>query len=270
MNLDLIAFAGAFVVATAVLALGWRRARGRAATPWWAAVRVAVASAVALALVAGCSYWLMNSRTFQVAGRLVSHGETADRVVALTFDDGPSSAYVDEVLADLERYDAKGTFFVIGETARKDPAALRKLLAAGEQIGNHSYTHRRLVGVSVDAVAAEVERADEVIRAAGYRGEILFRPPYCKKLVSEPYYLATHDRTSVTWDLEPDSMGALAGDAGAMTDQVVGNVHPGSIILLHPWSREGEATRAALPLILQALAAKGYRFVTVSELLALQ
>jgi peptidoglycan/xylan/chitin deacetylase (PgdA/CDA1 family) len=144
---------------------------------------------------------------------------------------------------------------------------LRRLVSAGHEIGNHTYTHPRLVGVSVERVAAEVERADAVIRAAGCEGSILFRPPYCKKLLSAPYYLWRHGRTTVTWDLEPDSMGSIAGDPRAMTRYVTANVRPGSIILLHPWSKQGDASRRALPLILKALAAQGYRFVTVSELL---
>jgi peptidoglycan-N-acetylglucosamine deacetylase len=206
---------------------------------------------------------------FQVAGALISSGPaTSQKVVALTFDDGPDGRYVDEILADLGAHDAKATFFVIGEVARKEPAALRQLAAAGQQLGNHSYTHVRLVGVAVGRVAGEVERTDAVIRAAGFREEIFFRPPYCKKLVSEPYYLATHDRVSVTWDLEPDSMDGLAGDPQAMTDYVADNVHPGVIILLHPWGAGRDASRQALPMILQALAAKGYAFVSVSELLA--
>ena len=268
LNLDLIAFTGAFVVATVVLALVWRLVRGRAKTPWWAAVRVAAASGAALVLVAAAGYWLMNSRTFQVAGQLVSHVETGRPVVALTFDDGPDAADVAEVVGDLREHAAAGTFFVIGEAAQKDPAALRQLVAAGQEIGNHSWSHPRLVGVTVDRVASEVGRADEVIRAAGFRGEIFFRPPYCKKLVSEPYYLATHERTSVTWDLEPDSIDGIAGDPQAMTRYVADNVRPGAIILLHPWDNAAAASRRALPMILRALAAKGYSFVTVSELLA--
>jgi peptidoglycan-N-acetylglucosamine deacetylase len=268
LNLDLLAFAAAFLVLTAVLALVWRLVRGRAATPWSAAARVAVASGVALVVVAAGAYWLMNSRTLQVTGRLVSHVQSGRREVALTFDDGPNARYVDVVLGDLAKYEARGTFFVVGSEAEREQVALRKLVAAGEEMGNHSYTHLRLVGVTVGRVADEVERTDAVIRAGGYRGEILFRPPYCKKLVSEPYYLATNDRTSVTWDLEPDSLEGLAGDPEAMTQYVVDNVHPGSIILLHPWYERGDASRRALPLILEALAAKGYAFVTVSELLA--
>ena len=214
------------------------------------------------------TYWLMNARTLQVAGAVMSSGPVSQRAVALTFDDGPSAVYVDEVLADLERYDARGTFFVVGAAAQKDPGALRKLVAAGEEIGNHSFTHARLVGVSVERVADEVERTDAVVRAAGYGGPILFRPPYCKKLLSAPYYLWRHGRTTVTWNLEPDSTASLAESPQAMARYVAAKARPGSIILLHPWGRATGASRRALPLILQALAARGYSFVTVSELLA--
>ena len=117
-------------------------------------------------------------------------------------------------------------------------------------------------------VADEVERTDSVIRAAGYGGPILFRPPYCKKLVSAPYYLWRHGRITVTWDLEPDSESPAVGDPQAMVRYVLANVRPGSIILLHPWGQSRDASRRALPLILEALAARGYSFVTVSELLA--
>jgi peptidoglycan/xylan/chitin deacetylase (PgdA/CDA1 family) len=267
LNLDFIAFVGLIVVVTAALAWLWRLARGRAETPWWAAVRVAAWSVVALAAVAAASYSVMNARTFQVAGTLVSTVPAATKAVALTFDDGPDAAFVDEVLGDLDRYHAKGTFFVIGAVAQKERAALRRLVAAGEEIGNHSYSHPRLVGVSVERVAAEVEDTDRVIRAAGYGGPILFRPPYCKKLVSAPYYLWRHGRTTVTWDLEPDSEGSLADDPQAMVRYVVANVRPGSIVLLHPWGTSRAASRRALPLIIEALAARGYSFVTASELL---
>jgi peptidoglycan/xylan/chitin deacetylase (PgdA/CDA1 family) len=268
LNLDLIAFVLLIAVVTAGLAWLWRRLRGPAATPWWAAVRVAAWTFVAMAVVSAAAYWAMNTRTFQVAGTLVSNVPAATKAVALTFDDGPDAAYVDEVLSDLGRYHARATFFVVGAAAQKEPEALRRLVAAGEEIGNHSYSHPRLVGVTVGRVADEVERTDSVIRAAGYDGPILFRPPYCKKLVSAPYYLWRHGRTTVTWDLEPDSEGSGAGDPQAMVRYVLAGVRPGSIILLHPWGRSGNSSRRALPLILEALAARGYGFVTVSELLA--
>lgn len=268
LNLDIIGSLLALAVLAAVLLAVWRLAAGRPRRLGGRLLRTAIALAAAAVAVAAGAWWLMDSRTYQVAGELVSSAPaTADKVVALTFDDGPSTRYVDDVLAHLDRYDAKGTFFVIGVVAGEQPQALRRLVAAGHEIGNHTYTHPRLVGVSVERVGAEVERTDAVIRAAGFQGPILFRPPYCKKLLSAPYYLWRHGRTSVTWDLEPDSMESLAGDPKDMTRYVTANVRPGSIILLHPWSKDGAASRRALPLILKALAAKGYRFVTVSELL---
>ena len=206
-NLDLISGVALVTALTAGLTWLWRRVRGPARTSRGAVLGVAAWTLVAVAAVSAASYWLMSSRTLQLAGELVSRVPASERAVALTFDDGPDPAHVDAVLADLERFDARATFFVVGAAAEDHPAALRKLVAAGQEIGNHSYSHPRLVGVSPGRVAEEVERTDGVIRAAGYDGPILFRPPYCKKLVSAPYYLWRHGRTSVTWDLEPDSDG---------------------------------------------------------------
>ncbi len=124
--------------------------------------------------------------------------------------------------------------------------------------------------VSTQTVADEVEAADQVIRAAGYTGPITFRPPYGKKLLSAPYYLWRHGRTTVMWDVEPDSVAGIAGDPRALTRYVLDNVRPGSIIELHPWSSAGAATREALPGIIAGLRADGYKLVTVSQLLALR
>ena len=116
-------------------------------------------------------------------------------------------------------------------------------------------------------MAHEVESTDRVIRSAAYRGPVYFRPPFAKRLVSLPYYLWRHGRTTIMWDLEPDSIAKLANHPQAMAAYVADNVHPGAIVLLHVWSGDRSASRAALSLILRALAGKGYRMVTVGELL---
>ena len=212
----------------------------------------------------------MKSTTVQLLGAHVARVDTTRKVVALTFDDGPSSQYVNQVLAELDRYGVRATFFVIGAEAKTDPPALRALIVGRQEIGNHSYGHQRLVFVSTKTVAAEVEAADQVIRAAGYTGPIAFRPPYGKKLLSAPYYLWRHGRTTVMWDVAPDSIAGIAGDPRALTRYVLDNVRPGSIIELHPWSSGAAATRDALPGIIAGLRAGGYQLVTVSELLALR
>jgi len=267
MNLDVIA-ALALVMVLTPAGLGlWRLLAGRAHGPGRRVVRLGVALVVAVVLVGFGAYALMNARSFQLLGRQVAQVTTDQKVVALTFDDGPAGEYVDAVLVDLQRYQARGTFFVVGAAARENGSALRALVAAGHEIGNHSFTHPRLVFVSTATVAREVESTDTVIRSAGFRDPILFRPPYGKRLLSAPYYLWRHGRTTAMWSVEPDSRAAIAGDPQAMAKYVADTVRPGAIVLLHVWSAGSSASRAALPLILEALTEKGYRFVTVTELL---
>ena len=143
------------------------------------------------------------------------------------------AAHTQEVVDILEAHDAVGTFFVTGQDAEKAPAALKTLVAAGEQIGNHTWSHPRLLGMSQSAIAGEIERTDAAIRAAGYGGPIYVRPPNGKRLLAAPWYLWRHDRTTVMWSLEPDSIGGVMDDPDALVAYVRDNVRPGDIILMH-------------------------------------
>jgi peptidoglycan/xylan/chitin deacetylase (PgdA/CDA1 family) len=225
---------------------------------------------VAVAVTGAGLYQLTKSRSFQLAGELVRRVETEERVVALTFDDGPTPEYTDRVLRELETHNAAATFYLVGAAAENHPDLLAAIIDAGHEIGNHSYSHPRLYFVAEAVVAREIERTDELFRAAGYSGPITFRPPGCKRLLTTPLYLAGTDRTTVTWDLEPDSLPEIADNADALADYVVDNVRPGSIVLMHVMYDGREPSREALPEILERLAADGYRFVTVSELLVLE
>ena len=214
-------------------------------------------------VVATGGYFLMNSRTYQLAGRLVDRVDTDEKVVALTLDDGPSER-APEVLALLATAGIPATFYLNGRDLAARPDLGRAIVAAGHEIGNHTYTHRRMVLVSPETVADEVEGTDSQIRAAGYQGDITFRPPYGKKLWALPNYLADHNRTTVTWDVEPEDGNTSTQDlVAAAVDQV----RPGSIILLHTTYASGADARAAIVPIAAKLHAQGYRFVTVSELL---
>ncbi|MFD4353948.1 polysaccharide deacetylase family protein [Nocardia sp. NPDC058518] len=221
-------------------------------------VGIVVVSAVAVGL-----YVLMNSRTYQVTGRLVDRVETDEKVVALTFDDGPT-ARTPEVLRVLGQAQVPATFYLVGADLAAHPEYGAAIVAAGHEIGNHSYSHRRMVLVSGDTVREEIERTDSEIRRAGYPGPISFRPPYGKKLWTLPHYLADHDRTTVTWDVEPDSAGGASREA--IVADTLAETRPGSIILLHVM--HGAESITAVPEIVDGLRAQGYRFVTVSELLA--
>ncbi|MFG3437778.1 polysaccharide deacetylase family protein [Nonomuraea sp. NPDC047897] len=220
-----------------------------------------------VALGAAGLYKLVNARTFQLAGELTARVKTGEKVVALTFDDGPDE-HAGELVDLLAAERVRATFFVVGSQLAAHPGTAEALVAAGHQLGNHTFTHRRMVFVSPGTVAAEIERTDALIRRAGQRGDIPFRPPTGKKLLSLPLYLSEHRRHTVMWDVEPDSGRSPApAEIAAMVRE---QVRPGSIVLLHPWYSSGRDTRASLRATIAGLRADGYRFVTVAELLALR
>ncbi|MGE3888186.1 MAG: polysaccharide deacetylase family protein [Vicinamibacterales bacterium] len=210
---------------------------------------------------------LVRARTFQLFGVLVARVDTREPVVALTFDDGPNDTTIDGILRVLAESSVHATFFVVGNELEVHPEEGRRLVEAGHELGNHSYSHRRMVFTSPAAARVELERTDALIRAAGQTGPVLFRPPYGLKFVGVPWYLRQSGRTSVTWDIEPESYSEVASSAPAIVEHVMARVRPGSIILLHPWYRSGEPTRQALPTLIQGIRERGFRFTTISELL---
>jgi len=224
---------------------------------------------VAVALLFVAAYGLLQlsrATTFQLFGEIVPRVETERRVVALTFDDGPNPETVDEILAILAKHGVKATFFVIGGELKEHPEVAAKIVRAGHELGNHSYSHVRMVFKSPGFIAKEVERTDVLIRAAGEREPISFRAPYGKKFVGLPWYLSKHHRVHVTWDVARDSA-TMKKSSAQLASETIAAARPGSIILLHPWYRGRERTRAALDPIIIGLKKKGLELVTVSELL---
>lgn len=229
--------------------------------------------ALALLLLTAALYgtWqLSRARTFQLFGEIVPRVETEQKVVALTFDDGPRNDAVDEILAALDRHKIKATFFVCGADLEKNREAAAKLVRAGHELGNHSYSHQRMVFKSPRFIRDEFERTDALIRTAGHRGPIHVRAPYCKKLVALPWYFKEHGRIHVTFDVEPESDPKIDGTPSLIMSHVIEKTERGSIVLLHPWYRGREASRASIDVIVLGLKNKGFTFVTVNELLQMR
>lgn len=230
-------------------------------------LRLVVLAVVAVVLVLAGARSLASSRTFQLFGDLVHRVETSDRVVALTFDDGPTATGVDSILTILADEDVLATFFFTGSELAANPGLAERVVAAGHELGNHSYSHKRFLLRSPGFIRREVETTDSLIRAAGHRGPIHFRPPYGKKLVGLPLYLSRTGRTSIMWDVEPESDPAIGGDAGRIVEHVAREVRPGSIILLHVMYPSRRESLTSVRGIVRRLRADGYTFVRVSELL---
>lgn len=207
------------------------------------------------------AYKLMNARTFQLFGTLTSKVETSEKVVAITFDDGPTDN-VNTLLPLLETYDAKATFFFIGNELERNLDLGRLVVEAGHQVGNHSYSHDRMVLKTPSFIRTEIEKTNKLIQKIGFTDEIMFRPPYGKKFVVLPYYLQRQKIRTVMWNIEPDTNYMTVEDK---VNHVVNNVTPGSIILMHAMYDDEELV--VVEKILDTLTKRGYTFVTVSQLL---
>ncbi|HTR75871.1 MAG TPA: polysaccharide deacetylase family protein [Solirubrobacterales bacterium] len=191
-------------------------------------------------------------------GTIVSQGPRRPREVALSFDDGPSNVQTPEILTTLDRMHAHATFFEEGRHVAGREELMRQILAAGDEIGNHSFHHPH------DPDEEELATTDAAIREATGFEPCLFRPPY--GLVNakvEAAALATHLETILwTYDSADDHHPGVDG----IIRHTVEMATPGAIILMHDGGHHPE-TPEALPGVIEGLRARGFRFVTVTELL---
>jgi chitin deacetylase len=246
----------------------WRFARGPVKQRSDLAPRILVLSLVSILLVPTSTWKFTKSRTLQCFGNIVPRVDTSAPVVALTFDDGPSQ-FTEEILAILRERDVRATFFVTGQAVEEHTAAARSIVEEGHELGNHSYSHQYMMLKSYSFIQQEIESTDRLIREAGYEGDIHFRSPYGKKLIVLPYYLDQTGRLNIFFDVEPESYPEIAADADRIVEHVLEKTRPGSIVLLHVMPESRVESRKALPGVIQGLQERGYSFVTVSELLAL-
>lgn len=195
----------------------------------------------------------------------VTHGPRGERSVALTFDDGPGHV-TERILDVLARHGARATFNVLGERVEGREGLLRRAAAEGHELGNHAFRHERLAGRPVDAHRQLRRTSAAVARAAGVAPRV-FRPPYGS--VSRSVVLAARVAGLVTvrWDVDPHDYETPGADT--IRRRIVRRVEPGSIVLLHDDRRARLQTAEAVDGALEELRARGYRFVTTSELLGL-
>ena len=180
------------------------------------------------------------------------------KCVALTFDDGPGP-YTPQLLSSLDRFAAKATFFVIGQNVVASPSVVRSEIAAGHEVGNHSWSHRDLTRVAHKELVNQITWGDQAIRNATGQSPTLIRPPYG---AVDAALRRTVDRPLILWNV--DTLDWKYRNSPRVVKAVLSTVKPGDIVLLHDIHR---TTIRAVPDILKALSARGYHFVTVSELM---
>jgi peptidoglycan-N-acetylglucosamine deacetylase len=185
--------------------------------------------------------------------------------IAMTFDDGPSSASTPRLLDILKQRNIKATFFLIGQNAASNPDIVRRILADGHEIGNHSWTHPQLSKLSDDRVTAEISKTQDAIKDASGFAPTLLRPPYGAITARQREWIESQFGLSIIlWSVDP--LDWKRPGVSVITQRILSEVHPGSIILSHDIHKQ---TVDAMPATLDGLIAKGYKFVTVTQLIAM-
>src|SRR5881392_1021049 len=182
--------------------------------------------------------------------------------IAITFDDGPSATLTPKLLDILAAHHIKATFFVIGENVAQHPEIVARAAREGHEIGNHSWSHPNFGKMSDEGVRSQLQRTDDAIKSATGARPTLLRPPYGSITAREKRWI--HDQFGyqiILWDVDPYDW--KRPGPSVVCNRILKETRPGSIVLshdIHPGTIE------AMPSTFDQLQAKGFKFVTVSEL----
>ena len=185
--------------------------------------------------------------------------------IAMTFDDGPSAALTPKLLDILAAHHMKATFFVLGEMVAEHPEILARAAREGHEIASHSWSHPNFAKMSQEGVRSQLQRTDDEIKSATGKRPTLFRPPYGS--ITERQKRWIHDEFGydiILWDVDP--LDWKRPGPAVVRSRILKETRPGSIVLshdIHPGTIE------AMPSTFDELEAKGFKFVTVSELLGM-
>lgn len=186
-----------------------------------------------------------------------------EKVVALTFDDGPSP-YTEQALQTLEEKDVRATFFLIGQQVEKFPGIGKQIQDAGHVIGGHSYDWDTLAFRKWRTVEQKLNKMDDAYAEAGITNVTLFRPPNGLLSPGQKKKIEARGLNVVLGDVVPGDWKGI--DAETISKRVLKKVGAGSIIVLHDGGGDRSETVEAVPMIIDALQEQGYSFLTVSEL----
>ena len=186
--------------------------------------------------------------------------------IAITFDDGPHATLTPKLLDLLKERNIKATFFVIGKNAAEYPDILRRIAAEGHEIANHSWSHPDLAKLPQDTVRGEISRTQDAITNTIARPVTLLRPPYGALQTTQKQWVHdTYGYRIILWDVDP--LDWRRPGASVVSERILKGAKPGSIILAHDIH---PGTIEAMPATLDQLIARGFQFVTVSELIKLE
>lgn len=195
---------------------------------------------------------------------VIRRGPVGELQIALTFDDGPG-IYTAPILDVLDRFHAPATFFVVGGVNDGHAALIKRAVGAGHAIENHTVSHADMATLSRQDQAREIDLQTKAIVAMGAPRPRFFRPPYNSRNTETRRLLRKRRMLMALWSIDPDDWARPGTET--IVRRVLARVHAGGIILLHDGGGDRNQTVAALPKIIQGLRKRGYRLMTLPELL---
>jgi len=186
--------------------------------------------------------------------------------VAITFDDGPDDVYTPRILDVLGRYGAPATFFVVGAMVERHLSVAERVVAEGHELGHHGYRHVDFTRLSDGEIREQLARTAALLDVRLSRRPVTFRPPYSALNPRTVEVIAEAGYKIVLWNIDSLDWRGLSGDA--ILANVVPHLKPGAVVLMHSAGGDLSGTVEALPLLLEILADRGLKPVTISELFA--
>jgi peptidoglycan/xylan/chitin deacetylase (PgdA/CDA1 family) len=203
--------------------------------------------------------YISNTRIIPSIAGTYFKVNTNQKVIALTFDDGPDSEFTGAILDILKQKQVKATFFVIGKNASQNPSLLRRIVKEGHEVENHGYSHSRGFQLS-----DELKQTDQSVFAVTGEHTHFYRPPGGYVTQSEIERIKDQGYTVTLWSV--DSKDWKRPGVDQIVSNVVQKAFPGAIVLLHDGGGLRSQTVLALEKLIDQLNTEGYRFVTLSEL----
>ena len=212
-----------------------------------------------------------SREAYEKTGKVIWEVKTEEKIVAITFDDGPHPVFTPQILDLLSKYDAKATFFVAGNKAERFPDVLRRTASEGHEIANHTYSHIYSGKITSEKLTNELVKTDDIIKNLTGKETALYRPVgglYNNNIINTAI---KNGKIIVLWSWNQDPHDWKSPPASQIAAYIKKGLSPGDIILLHDWYGTEDTsvsqTVRALEDVLAYLADSGYKCVTVSQLL---
>lgn len=220
---------------------------------------------IILGISLACLAFMTANVTAKDSNNIIRHFKTSDKVVFLTFDDGPEYPYTPKILDVLKKHQVKATFFVLGGNAKTHPELIRRILQEGHDIGNHSTSHAYLKRKSESAILHDIQNTDAILRKLNVTGPIPFRAPFGQTSENMHAAIRKLNKPHVLFTFLPQDWTKIS--AQQIAEHVYKRLKPGLIITLHDGGKRRQQTVIATEILIENLTAQGYKFAKVNDYL---